>query len=190
MEDDELIKLCQNGDKTAFEMLFRKYNKLVYGIAYRMTNNKEDALDLTQDIFLNVYQNIHKFKFKSTFSTWLYRISVNMCIDELRKWKKYNNVSDTEFPHQIQADERTPEDYAISKERERLVKEAISSLNEKDRAIIVLRDMEGLSYNEIADVLKCSLGRVKSRIHEARKKLKMFLEKKEKILSGVKEEVL
>lgn len=190
MEDDELIKLCQDGDKTAFEMLFRKYNKLVYGIAYRMTNNKEDALDLTQDIFLNIYQNINKFKFKSTFSTWLYRISVNMCIDELRRRKKYNNASETESQNQIEIDERTPEDYAISNERERLIKEAINSLNEKDRAIIVLRDIEGLSYNEIADVLKCSLGRVKSRIHEARKKLKVFLEKKDIILSGVKEEVL
>ncbi len=77
MEDDELIKLCQNGDKTAFEMLFRKYNKLVYGIAYRMTNNKEDAMDLTQDIFLNVYQNINKFKFKSN--------RPNICIGGLSK---------------------------------------------------------------------------------------------------------
>lgn len=175
MEDADLVRLCQNGDMAAFEQLFHKYQERVYGTALRMMSNKEDALDLTQEIFLKAYQNIHKFKSTSAFSTWLYRLSVNLCIDELRKRKRLANTVPLEEAVS-QADANTPEDYAISKDRERQVWEALNSLKEKERAIIILRDMEGLSYKEIAEVFKCSLGRVKSRLHEARQSLKAILE--------------
>jgi len=143
-----------------------------------MINNREDALDLTQEIFLKMYQNIGKFIYKSTFSTWLYRLAVNVCIDELRKRKKINEMPLPDSFSQTYADRDTPEDCAISNEEEHLIWEAIGSLKEKERAILILRDVEGLSYNEIASVLKCSVGRVKSRIHEARVKLKAALEKR------------
>jgi RNA polymerase sigma-70 factor (ECF subfamily) len=175
MEDADLVRLCQNGDMAAFEQLFHKYQERVYGTALRMMSNKEDALDLTQEIFLKAYQNIHKFKSTSAFSTWLYRLSVNLCIDELRKRKRFANTVPLEEAVS-QADANTPEDYAISKERERQVWKALNSLKEKERAIIILRDMEGLSYKEIAEVFRCSLGRVKSRLHEARQSLKAILE--------------
>lgn len=173
MEDTDLVRLCQNGDIPAFDTLFQKYRDKVYSTTYRMINNQEDALDLTQEIFLKVYQKIGKYDFKSTFSTWLYRLAVNVCIDELRKRKKANFVQLT----QIQIDERTPESQLLSKEEEELVWNALNSLKEKERAILVLRDMEGLSYDEISSILDCSTGRVKSRIHEAREKLKIALEK-------------
>jgi RNA polymerase sigma-70 factor (ECF subfamily) len=147
-----------------------------------MMNNQEDAQDLTQEIFLKAYQNISKFKFTSAFSTWLYRMTVNLCIDQLRKRKRSANTMPLEEAV-LQADENTPEDHAISKDRERQVWEALDSLKEKERAIIILRDIEGLPYKEIAEVLKCSLGRVKSRLHEARQKLKVVLETRTELLA-------
>jgi RNA polymerase sigma-70 factor (ECF subfamily) len=180
MEDADLVRLCQNGDMAAFEQLFYKHQDRVYGVAYRMTNNEEDALDLTQEIFLKAYQKIDKFKFSSAFSTWLYRLAVNLCIDELRKRKRTANTMPLEEVANTGMDTcatmDTPEDHVISQDRERQIWNAINSLKEKERAIIVLRDIEGLSYKEIAEVLKCSLGRVKSRLHEAREKLKTTLE--------------
>jgi RNA polymerase sigma-70 factor (ECF subfamily) len=181
MEDAELVRLCQDGDMAAFEQLFHKYQERVYSTALRMMNNQDDAMDLTQDIFLRAYQNIGKFRFTSAFSTWLYRLAVNLCIDELRKRKKIGNPVPLEEALS-ESDGDTPEDNVISSDTERQVWKAINSLKEKDRAIIVLRDIEGLSYKEIAEVLKCSLGRVKSRIHEARQRLKMILEKETELL--------
>ena len=175
MEDAELARLCQDGDMTAFEQLFQRHQGRVYSVASRMMNDPEDALDMTQEIFLRAYQKIGKFKFTSAFSTWLYKLATNLCIDELRKRKRSANTTPLEEAIS-QSDGNTPEDDAISKDRERRVWQAIDSLKEKERAVIVLRDIEGLSYKEVAEVLGCSLGRVKSRIHEARQKLKDILE--------------
>ena len=184
MEDADLIRLCQGGDMEAFEQLFYRHQNRVYGIALRMMNNEEDALDVTQEIFLKAYQKISKFNFKSAFSTWLYKLAMNSCIDALRKRKtaKTTPITDSSLKDAIiQVDVNTPEDHAILNDRERQVWEALDSLKEKERAIIILKDMEGLSYKEIAEVFKCSLGRVKSRLHEARQKLKAILETKTEI---------
>lgn len=184
MKDANLVRLCQNGDMAAFEQLFYKYQEQVYSTAYRMMNNQEDAQDLTQEIFLRAYQKISKFSFTSAFSTWLYRLAVNLCVDALRKRKRTANTTPLEEAAS-QADASTPEDHAISTDRERQVWEAINSLKEKERAIIILRDIEGLSYKEIAEVFKCSLGRVKSRLHEARQRLKMILETETELWDGM-----
>ncbi len=184
MEDADLIRRCQGGDMEAFEQLFYRHQNRVYGIALRMMNNEEDALDVTQEIFLKAYQKISKFNFKSAFSTWLYKLAMNSCIDALRKRKavKTTPITDSSLKNSIiRADVSTPEDHAMLNDRERQVWEALNSLKEKERAIIILRDMEGLSYKEIAEVFKCSLGRVKSRLHEARQKLKAILETKTEI---------
>jgi RNA polymerase sigma-70 factor (ECF subfamily) len=183
MEDADLARLCQNGDMNAFEELFNKHQKQVYNISYRMTSNREDALDLTQEIFVRAYQKIGKFDSRSSFSTWLYKLAVNLCIDELRKRKNNANILPLEEA-MAQADPDTPEDTAILNDRERQVWDALNSLKEKERAIIILKDIEGLSYIEIAEIFKCSLGRVKSRIHEARQKLKTVLEKKGELWVG------
>lgn len=182
MEDADLVRLCQEGDTTAFDQLFHKHQDKVYGIAYRMMSNQEDAMDLTQEIFLKAYQKLNKFRSTSAFSTWLYRLAVNLCIDELRKRKRSLNP----LPLETAVSEpgaNTPEDDVLSRDTERQIWEAINSLKEKERAIIILRDIEGLSYKEIAEVFKCSLGRVKSRIHEARQKLKAVLEDKTELLA-------
>jgi RNA polymerase sigma-70 factor (ECF subfamily) len=192
MDDTGLVRLCQNGDMTAFEQLFRRHQDRIYGIAYGMMNNREDAFDLTQEIFIRVYQKIGDFNFKSAFSTWLYRLALNLCTDELRKQKsrRKREISTTELGSLaevsaiMQVDENTPEDYAISKEHEKQIWDAINSLKDKDRAVIILRDVEGLSYEEISEILKCSLGRVKSRLHEARQKLKAILETNTDLWTG------
>jgi len=192
MDDTGLVRLCQNGDMTAFEQLFRRHQDRIYGIAYRMMNNREDAFDLTQEIFIRVYQKIGDFNFKSAFSTWLYRLALNLCTDELRKQKsrRKREISTTELGSLaevsaiMQVDENTPEDYVISKEHEKQIWDAINSLKDKDRAVIILRDVEGLSYEEISEILKCSLGRVKSRLHEARQKLKAILETNTDLWTG------
>jgi RNA polymerase sigma-70 factor (ECF subfamily) len=176
MEDIELVGLCQKGDTGAFDRLFYKYRDKIYRTAFRMINNPEDALDLTQEIFLKAYKNINKYNFKSEFSTWLYRLAINLCIDELRKRKNSNEVLMDSIPENLIYSD-TPEDIILSEEQESLIWKALNSLKEKERVVIVLREMEGLSYEEIANVLKCSLGRVKSRIHESREKLKKALEK-------------
>lgn len=176
MEDVELVKLCQEGDINAFDILFQKHRDRMYGVAYKMVGNQEDALDLTQEIFLKAFQKIDKFNYKSAFSTWLYKLAVNVCIDELRKRKSVREYPTEDTFQQILVDNDTPEDETISNEQEEILWKAINSLKEKERTVIILRDMEGLSYDEIASTLKCSLGRVKSRIHEARNKLKLALQ--------------
>lgn len=176
MEDIELVGLCQKGDTDAFDRLFYKYRDKIYRTAFRMINNPEDALDLTQEIFLKAYKNISKYNFKSEFSTWLYRLAINLCIDELRKRKNSNEVLMDSIPENLIYSD-TPEDIILSEEQESLIWKALNSLKEKERVVIVLREMEGLSYEEIANVLKCSMGRVKSRIHESREKFRKALEK-------------
>lgn len=178
MEDVELVGLCQKGDIDAFDRLFYKYRDKIYRTAFRMINNQEDALDLTQEIFLKAYKNINKYNFKSQFSTWLYKLAINVCIDELRKHKKSNEVLTDEIPDDRKSD--TPEDIVLYEEQESLIWKALDTLKEKERSIIVLREMEGLSYEEIANILGCSIGRVKSRLHESREKLKKALEKMSK----------
>ncbi|MGB9595629.1 MAG: RNA polymerase sigma factor [Candidatus Poribacteria bacterium] len=176
MEDVELVGLCQKGDIDAFDKLFYKYRDKIYRTAFRMINNQEDALDLTQEIFLKAYKNINKYNFKSQFSTWLYKLAINVCIDELRKHKRSNEILTDEIPDDRRYSD-TPEDIVLYKEQESLIWKALDTLKEKERSIIVLREMEGLSYEEIANILGCSMGRVKSRIHESREKLRKALEK-------------
>ncbi|MBD3181133.1 sigma-70 family RNA polymerase sigma factor [Candidatus Poribacteria bacterium] len=184
MEDAELIRLCQEGDMSAFESIFRKHQNRVYNVTYRMMGNQDDAMDMTQDIFVKAYQKIGKFNFKSSFSTWIYRIAVNHCIDELRK-RKRNGQSVPLEEAITKADETTPEKQAVLNDRQQNVWKAINSLKDKDRSIIILRDIEGLSYKEISKVMKCSMGRVKSRIHEARQKLKKILEEQTELWNEI-----
>jgi RNA polymerase sigma-70 factor (ECF subfamily) len=176
VKDAELVRLLQSGDMGAFDQLFNRHKELVYNVARKMMGNEDDALDLLQEVFLRAYQKIGKFEPNpASFSTWLYRLTVNLCIDELRKRKKSATIVPLEEGlSEMQAD--TSEDNAISRDVERQVYKALDSLKEKERAIVILKDLEGLTYKEIAEVFKCSVGRVKSRLHEARQKLKTILE--------------
>jgi RNA polymerase sigma-70 factor (ECF subfamily) len=180
-----LIKKALKGDLQAFESLIIDYERKVYNIAFRMFGNEHDANDASQEIFIKVYKNLSKFDNKSSFSTWLHRLAVNTCIDEYRKIKRKTqknislddtvSVEDSNIPKQIADDSLTPEQVVIQEEKVMQVREAINQLKEEHKVIIILRDIESHSYDEIAQILDCSLGTVKSRISRARNALKKTL---------------
>lgn len=180
MEEKELIALCQQGDVNAFERLIAGYQKKVINAAYGMMGNPEDAYDIAQEVFLKVFQNIGKFHGQSSFSTWLYRVTSNVCLDELRRRKR--RISDavslspdeeSDFAEiQIADKDAGPQEQAERSETRLAVQKAIDALPEDYRAVIVLRELQGLDYQQIADAMECSLGTVKSRISRARQMLK------------------
>ncbi|NMA82776.1 MAG: sigma-70 family RNA polymerase sigma factor [Epulopiscium sp.] len=178
-----LLKKVKEGNQTAFEKLILQYEKQVYNIAYRMFYNEADAKDISQEVFLRIYQKIHTFEETSKFSTWLYRITINICIDELRKRKGKETYSidetykqeDGEMTKQYKLQEQGPEEVFLQKERIEALHKGIQKLPEDYKAVIILRDLQNFSYQEIADILSCSLGTVKSRISRGRIQLKNIL---------------
>ncbi|MBI4583315.1 MAG: sigma-70 family RNA polymerase sigma factor [Planctomycetes bacterium] len=171
-----------SGKETAFEFLFDKYREKVYAVAFRFVRDKEDALEIVQDVFLRAYQGLAKFKTDSKFFTWLYRITVNRAIDLLRSRKSRPAVElaareeQDNFEANI-ADPRSCDPAALfdQKETGRLVLNAVSQLSDKHQAVFLLHAVEELSYKEIAEVLGCSIGTVMSRLFYARKKLQELL---------------
>lgn len=175
-----LIKKSQSGDVESFELLISSYDKRAYNIAYRIMGNEEDAKDMAQEALLRVFRSLKDFKGQAAFSTWLYRIVTNVCLDELRRRKneKYVSIDSTiytdsgEMHMELCSDKETPESvYEVVEQRE-LIKNAIRELNEDYRSVIVLRDIQGFSYGEISEILNCSLGTVKSRISRGRTMLR------------------
>lgn len=178
--DDNLIKKAQKGNTDAFEKLVYKYEKLIYNLAYSMLRNEQDAYDISQEVFIKVYQSITTFNFTAKFSTWIHRITVNTTIDEIRKRKnketeyidKMVDVGDGAIAKQFEDKSPTPEDQILLKERNQDLIDSIKKLKEEHRIALTLRDIKGYSYEEIAEILDCSLGTVKSRISRARSNLK------------------
>ncbi len=178
--DDLLVQQIKAGDIDAFETLVDRYQKQVYNIAYRYTGNQEDALDLAQEAFLKAYRGINNFRQEAAFKTWIYHITSNVCKDFLRKIKKNNEVSldapiytaEGEMEKQIVDNSIGPDGIYERKELLEAIQKAISSLPEDHREVIILREIQQLSYEEIAEILDCSLGTVKSRISRARGLLK------------------
>jgi len=178
--DEILIKKSRNGDMEAFEQLVRRYENKVYTVAYRFLGNHADASDLAQDTFLRLYHALPNFRGESSFMTWLYRITANACRDEIRRQKKYHIVSlDNEaenngdyFMSRVSGLIPSPEEEVERKEFNNMIQQCINSLSDEHRLILVMREVQGLSYEEIADILKCSLGTVKSRLSRARQAFK------------------
>lgn len=186
--NDELITKIKNHDVKAFETLVTLYEKKVYNYAYGFTLNREDALDITQEVFLKVYKNIQKFKEESSISTWIYKITSNVCIDFARKSKPGNiiNINDENFNliENIKDSAIAPVDFVLQNE---LSEEIIDSLNKLDfssRQIVVMRDILQLSYSEIATILNLEDGTVKSKISRSRKKLRDIIVKSRNIFEN------
>lgn len=179
MDEKTLIKQAGQGSEAAFEELVRTYEKTVYNLTLRMTGNRDDAFDLTQTTFLKAWHAISLFQFDSKFSTWLYRIASNACIDFLRKEKRHRTVSltvpdDADRLYEMAvADERL--DPAViaeaASEREKVL-EALNMLPKDYRLALSLRAVEDMSYEEIAKALEVKSGTVKSRIFRAREMLR------------------
>ena len=176
-----LVERAQAGDLDAFEQIVQAYQTKVYNIALSITGNHHDADDAAQDVFVKVYRSIGAFSFHAQFSTWLYRVATNVCLDYLRKRKRSGTVpldtDDADEPQLQVADTApTPELALEQKETIRLVRQAIANLSDEHKKVIVLRDLSGLPYEEIAAIEQCSVGTVKSRINRARQNLKKLLE--------------
>jgi len=170
--------LC-DGDMTALAILVDRYKHLVYRLAIQITKNSDDASDVLQDTFLKVYDSIHTFRHDSAFETWLYRIVVNLSIDTVngRKRRQKSLISFLEKTDISQKIERQqdPTFQVETNELQEWVTRAVNSLPIKHRTVVVLHELEGLSHPQIADILGCSEGTVRSRLHYARKKLRVLL---------------
>ena len=181
-QEEDLIEKAKAGDVKSFEILIANYKKRAFNIAYRMLGNLEDANDVTQESFLKIYRSIDKFKGKSSFSTWLYSIVNNTCIDFIRKNRKKTTISiDTNYDEdgyeiEIADEKNTTESLFEKKEIIRSIHDAINRLNHDQKIVIILRDIQGFSYFEISKILNISEGTVKSRISRGRKNLKNILE--------------
>ena len=186
-DEQELIMRYRAGDAIAFEKLVRLYEKKVYNIAYSMLDNKEDALDICQEVFIKVYKSMVNFKGNAVFYTWLYRVTVNTCVDFIRKKKAYKyyyldkelETGTGNIRMELIDTSKTPEEVMYEKELESIVTEAVRRLPEEQRSIVILRDFQQLSYSEISRTLNCSLSMVKNRLHRGRSALKQILTSKE-----------
>ena len=182
MSEQELIQAARSGDQRAFAALVEANQAMVYSLAYRMTGNSEDAADLTQEAFLNAWRGLARFQGQASFSTWLYRLTSNACIDFLRREKRRSTLSltleaDEEESRQTEvSDERwSPEALLDRQESLQAVRRALGQLSDEHREVLLLRELEGLSYREIAQALGLEEGTVKSRIARARLALRDFL---------------
>lgn len=182
MDERQLIQLAQQGDSSAFEQVLAKYEKTVYHQAFRLLSNPEDAADVTQEVFFKVWKNLPSFRFESSFSTWLYRLTDNAAYDLLRREKKHrgeSSLDDDENSILIPAPPSAQPQHILEQdEMRRLVEEGLSNLSDQHRRILVLREINGLSYEEIGEILDLAPGTVRSRIARARISLANFLHKK------------
>lgn len=175
--DEELVQRVKSGDMEAFEQLVLKYESRIYTIAYRYTGSHNDAGDLAQEAFIRAYKSIHGFRGESSFITWLSRVVTNVCKDELRRRMKQKTVSIDEMMENghvpaIDYGGSSLEEVVLRKEWQQEVQAVLNTLSEEHRAVVIMRDIQGYSYEEISFMLKCSLGTVKSRLNRARNVLK------------------
>lgn len=178
MNEKELIARLQARDEAAFEELIRQYEKKVYTLCFRMCDNSEDAEEAAQDAFLALWRGIDRFRQESSLSTWIYRLASNACIDLMRRKKKgAGSVSLDDEELFVDAVDPAPQPHEEAERREtqRLLQEGLLSLPAEYRSILLLREIEGLSYSEISAALDLELGTVKSRISRGRTLLRNFL---------------
>jgi len=179
--DDDLIRLALNRDTDAFNELVIRWEKMVYALAYRVLGNKEDAHDVCQEAFIRAYGGLKNFKGQSKFSSWLYRITLNLCHDWLRRERRMKFVQPSDEltlkeQQQVNSSSETIEDRVIRRDLDRVVSKAIATLPENQRVVIVLKEYHGLTFREIADVLECPLSTVKTRLYQGLRILKQRLE--------------
>lgn len=184
MQDDLLIRRAQHGDADAFEQLLLEHQKNVYNLCYRMANNPDDAMDLSQETFLRAWRCLDQYQFASAFSTWLYRLCSNLCIDFLRKRRRQQTVPLTfedadgeEQTYAVPDPAPLPEEQVELKLTRETLQAAMAQLLPEHRAILQLRVCEDLPYEQIADILDIQVGTVKSRLSRARTQLKKIFER-------------
>jgi RNA polymerase sigma factor (sigma-70 family) len=182
-EDIQLVARARTGDERAFRALLAKYERAVFTICLRMVRNRDEATDLAQESFIKVFASLDRYNPEYAFSSWLFKITSNLCIDHLRKRRITTLAMDDpiesekgEFTRQYVAPDPTPDETFSRNEKMQKLDAGIAALPEHYRIMLVLRHQEDLSYEEIAESLAIPLGTVKARIHRAREMLKSILE--------------
>jgi len=185
ISDIELINLALNGDQQAYREILKKYRTPLYNLLFRMVRNKMETEDLVQEAFIKAFTSLSTFNDEYAFSTWLYKIAINNCIDHFRKkrLKTYSidkpiDSKDGEISREFPDPTYRPDTTLLSKEKDKMIEEAIQNLPEKYRISILLRHKEDKSYEEISQILNIPLGTVKARIFRAREMLKKQLKNK------------
>ena len=183
-EVQNLVSRAIEGDFDAFDQIMLLYRERLYGVIYNMTFNHEDAADLTQESFVKAFRSLSKFKRKSSFFTWLYRIGVNLTLTHLkrkkaRKFFSFDQLSDHKKSKEVLAEFSSSEKSSIKttllNELHEKLNEALSKLSDKHRTIVVLFEIDGLSHKEIASIMKCTEGTVSSRLHYSKLQLQSLL---------------
>jgi len=187
IDDLSLVKRVREGDQRAFKLLVERYQRKVYSVAYGMLKDKEESMDVSQEAFVKVYKYLDHFKGDSSFYTWLYRITVNICIDVLRR-KNASKGEQVEFDETVKMDAAeanigalgsqlgtNPQKAALRKELAEKIQAALQEVPEKHRAILLLREVEGMSYEDLARTLEIPKGTVMSRLFHARIKVQKIL---------------
>lgn len=194
LDDEELVIACQSGSREAMECLVRKHQRSVTSLLYQLAPDWNDTSDLAQEVFIRVYRGIHSLRNPKTFRSWLNQIVVNLFYDELRRRPRRLPTISIDAPIESESGESDlireipdpslkPDEWSLVHELDQIIKKAMANLPEQFRTAIVLRELQGLSYDEIAQVIGCELGTVKSRIARARGRLQEvlspYLERKE-----------
>ncbi len=182
--DELLLRRACKGDVQAFEELMQSHESRIYAIALRMMGNREDAQDCAQEAMVRIYRAMGSFKGQSALATWIYRITMNTCLDELRRRKarkvtSLDSLVDNGWSPTDTGD--TPEEHGLRVEKQNALNQAIQSLPDDMRAAIILRDVKGYSYDEIASILDANVGTIKSRISRGREKLREILSKQSEL---------
>ncbi len=182
IREEELARRAQKGDGAAFDSLVGYCAQRLFNLAFRMLGNREDADDVTQEAFMRIYQALPRFKWDASINSWMYRITANLCYDELKRRKKrplsFTDITgEDENEPEFTAENSDPADLIIKSADSQIVQQAINELSPESRMIIVMFDVQGMSYIEIADIMKLNMGTVKSRLNRARHTLREKIEK-------------
>ena len=185
--DEELVKSAVSGNIQAFTELLKRYQDSVYSLLYNLSQKAEDADELTQQTFIKVWKSLAHFELRSSFSTWLYRIAHNVFYDFKRKKElEAEDIDSVTFDHgsidtskSTSVPEISPDEALIKKERLQLFKKALTQLSKEHSSVLILKEVHGLSYKEIAEIIGCNVGTVMSRLHYARQNLRSFLHQNE-----------
>ncbi len=174
----QLIVLIKQGDQTAFAELVSSYRSQVASLAYRMVSDYDESADITQDVFVKVSRNLHKFDEKKKFYTWLYRITINATIDYVRKHKRHRHEPLEHFHHIGDSTSKSTDSEYIRHQIDRHIQQAASSLNDKQRTAFLLRDVEGCKIDDVANIMDMPEATVRWYLHRARDKMRRELRRR------------
>jgi RNA polymerase sigma-70 factor, ECF subfamily len=176
-DETHLIDRFKEGDSSAFERIVLKYQDRIYNLCYYLLGNPHDAEDAAQEVFIKGFRKLKYFRPEFSLYTWLYRIGVNTCLDHKRKSRR-ESLNNDSLAESLPSADPSPEGRYQSKQTGRAIQSALNQLSKNSRTLIVLKEIEGLSYEEIAEVMDTSVGTVKSRLSRTREELRSFLQKK------------